>query len=55
LIRRFNQRVSGEAAAIAPHGLIESLGRNSIEPRPICIQHYALPTNNENATSEFGQ
>ncbi len=55
LIRKLKEKISGEACPVAPHGLIESLGRHAVEPREIGVQYYALSSDNENASGDLGQ
>jgi len=54
LICKLNHEVSGKSAAISPHSLIESLGRNAVEPSQISIQRYPLSAYDENAVADFG-
>jgi len=55
MIRKLDQKISGEPAAIATHGLIESLGRNTVDLCQVGIQKHPLPTYDENAAGDFGQ
>jgi hypothetical protein len=55
MICKVEQKVPGKPAAITTHSLIERLGRNAVELRQISVQHYPLPTHDENAADDFCQ